>query len=165
MEFQGDVAYKVLPIKKRVFIAMIFFLPLNLLFIINFVLLKYSPQKFCFISFSLILLLSFSSTSLIFSPSGIFTPSDKTTFPLFNTITPHLFIRNSIPISLLNICTMETNLYTSQSLLAKIFKSSISKRCLKFSLFFKVFPDSAFLNICVRGTIQSKNSNGDKLSP
>ena len=82
-----------------VFIAMILFLPLRLLFMINFVLLRYSLRKFSFILLSLILLYSkiprylypFFSTSLILSPSGISTPSDDTTFPLFNTSAPHFY--------------------------------------------------------------------------
>ena len=41
----------------HLFIAMILFLSLNLLFMINFVLLKYSPRNFSFVLLSLILLL------------------------------------------------------------------------------------------------------------
>ena len=95
----------------------------RVLFIINFVLLRYSFWKFSFILLSLILLYSkiprywyrFFTTSLIISPSGISTPLDHTTFPLFNRRTPHFFIPNSILISLLNICTVETNPFTSDS--------------------------------------------------
>ena len=124
---------------------------------ISFVLLKYYFWKFSFISLSLILLYSkigrylypFSSISLILSPSGISTSSDSTTFQLFSTNTPHFFIPNSIPISLLNICTMEINSFTSRSLCAKIFKSSINKMWFNFPLFFKVYPHSTFLNIPV----------------
>ena len=65
-----------------------------------------SPRKFSFILLSQILLYSeiprylypFSSTSLILSTSDISTPSDHTTFPLFNTSTTRFFIPNFIPI-------------------------------------------------------------------
>ena len=66
---------------------------------------------------------------------------------------------------LLNICTVETNPFTSRSLFAKIIKSFVNKRWFNFSLFFKVNLDSTFLNIWVMGIIQITNSNGDRLSP
>ena len=105
----------------HVFIAVILFLPLSLLFMINFFLLRYYLKKFSFILLSLILLHSkisrylypFFSTSLILSPSGISSPSDDSTFPLFSTSILHFFIPDSIPKSILNICTVKTNPFTS----------------------------------------------------
>ena len=116
-----------------VFIAMI------LVYLINFVLLSYSLQKFSFILLlSLILFFSkiptylypFFSASLLLRLSHIPTPLDNTTFPLFSTSTSHIFIPNSILVSLLNIYNVEGNPFTSRSLFAKIFKSPIKKRSL-----------------------------------
>ena len=128
---------------------------------INFVLLRYSLRKLPFILLSFILLYSkiprylypSFSISIILSPSGISTPSDGTTVPLFNTSTPHFFISNSVPISLLNIYTVETNPFISRSFFAKIFKSSINKTWFNFSPFYKVYLDFSFLNIWLRGII------------
>ena len=90
---------------------------LSLLFMINFVLRRYSLRNFSVILLSLILLYSkiprylypFFSTYLVRSPSGIPTPSDDTTFSLFNTNTPQSFIPSAIPESFFNICTVQTN--------------------------------------------------------
>ena len=82
-----------------VFIAMTFLLPLNILFMINFVCLKYS-------SLSLILLYSKIHRQFIIF-FDILNSSDDTTFSLLNTRTPH-FIRYSIPISI-PICILHTH--------------------------------------------------------
>ena len=129
--------------------AIVLLLPLSLIFMTNFVFLKYSLRKLFFISLSLILLYSevprylypFPSTFLFLSPLDIYIPSDDTVFPLFNMNIPDSFIPNLIPILLLSICTMETNPF----LFANIFKSSINKRWFNFSSFFKAFFDSVFL--------------------
>ena len=138
----------------------------------NFVLLIYSLQKFSFISLSMILLYykiprylyPFFSTSLILHQHASLL-LQMTLLSLFSVQVHQTFLFHSIPISLLNICTVETNPFISSSLFAKIFKSSINKRWFYFSPFFKVYPDFSFLNIWVRGIIRITNSNGDKLSP
>ena len=79
----------------QTFIAIILFLPLSLLFIVNFVFLKYYLPRF---SFSLILCalkyqdtyIHFLLTSSVVSSSSIYTPPWDTTFQLFNRSTLHL---------------------------------------------------------------------------
>ena len=135
-----------------------FFLPLSVLSIVNYYLPRFSLSYIFLYSKISRYLLPFSSTSSVVSSSGIYTA-----FHLFSRSTPPFFIPSSYPISLLNICTVEINPFTSRSLFAKIFNSSINKRWFNFSPFFKVYSDPIFLNTCVRGTIKIANGNGDKL--
>ena len=118
-----------------VFIAMILVYFSWLILFSSVILSKSSPSSCCFPWFCFFYkipryLYPFFSASLLLPLLHISTPLDNTTFPLFSTSTSHIFIPNSILVSLLNIYNVKGNPFTSRSLFAKIFKSPIKKRSL-----------------------------------
>ena len=118
----------------HMFITVTLFLTFHLDFQINLCLCLHSLVIFFFISVSLILSNSIipkyvypsCPTCFITSPSGNFIHSFFTILPHFIVRIPHFFIPNSMPMSVLNTCTVLTSVFVCPSLLAYSFKSSIN---------------------------------------
>ena len=128
----------------HVFITVTLFLPFSLNFEINLCLCLYSLVIFSFISVSLILSNSIIPKYLypsypayfITSPSSRFIPSRFTILSLFILRMPHFFIPKSIPMSVLNTCTVLISIFVCSSLLVYSFKSSIINKWFNLYSFF-----------------------------
>ena len=129
----------------HVFMVIILLLSLSVLFMISFVFLRYSVWNLSFILFSLILLSSRILRYLYINFPLLSWSSHHQAYLLHQMTLQHLLLKartahtfnaNSISISLLIICSVETSLSTSRSLFAKVFRSSLKQILVKlFSIF------------------------------